>query len=91
MPLTSNLNGVAIIAMSDTIYIKTRKLRDNELDSLKKWLAENLLGSALINGITWDRFFKSYSLGSPNKKARHQFKVHFASETDAKRFMMDWA
>ena len=74
------------------VLIQTRKLKATQIPQLVDWLDNNLFGQATIRNIPWDVYFKKYVVGiDEGKKPKHQFKVWFTSETDARHFMMDWA
>lgn len=75
----------------EQIFVRTRKLTMNQLDQVSRWLDEHATGAVTIRGAHYRRFIQSYIAEHDGNRPIHQIKVSFFNETDARRFMMDWA
>lgn len=73
------------------IFVRTRKLTMRQIDLVDKWLDEHATGPVTIRGAHYKRFIQSYIAENDGNKKIHELKVSFFNETDALRFMMDWA
>lgn len=75
--------------MENTI-VRTRKLTIRQLTEVEKWLDEHALGSVKIRGAPYKKFIQAYIQEHEGNRPIHQLKAEFFSETDARRFLMEW-
>lgn len=75
----------------DTIYVRTRKLTMRQIQEVEKWLDEHATGKVTIRGAPYKVFIQQYCAENDGNKKIHVLKVAFFNETDARRFLMDWA
>jgi hypothetical protein len=71
--------------------VRTRKLTMVNIQNVEKWLDEHLTGPATIRGANYKVFIQQYCAENDGNKKIHTLKVSFFSETDARRFLMEWA
>lgn len=72
-------------------FIRTRKLTMKQLELVSKWLDEHPMGKVTIRGCDHRTYIQQYIAEHDGNRPIHTLKVCFFNETDARRFLMDWA